>query len=81
MYRKKNKFVWRYLNIYRIRSSNKMKLVKKASKLEAEIENWCQLSGFNPYSKEYKEIKGRLVDAVAPLNADKIKEIANTIEY
>lgn len=54
---------------------------KKASKLEAEIENWCQLSGFNPYSKEYKEIKGRLVDAVAPLNADKIKEIANTIEY
>lgn len=81
MYRKKNKFVWRYLNIYRIRSSNKMKLVKKASKLEAEIENWCQLSGFNPYSKEYKEIKGRLVDAVAPLNADKIKEIANRIEY
>jgi hypothetical protein len=30
---------------------------KKASKLEAEIENWCQLSGFDPYSKEYKEIK------------------------
>lgn len=54
---------------------------KKASKLEAEIENWCQLSGFDPYSKEYKEIKGRLVDAVAPLNADKIKEIANRIEY
>lgn len=54
---------------------------KKVSKLEAEIENWCQLSGFNPYSKEYKEIKGRLVDAVAPLNADKIKEIANRIEY
>ena len=54
---------------------------KKASKLEEEIENWCQLSGFDPYSKEYKEIKGRLVDAVAPLNADKIKEIANTIEY
>lgn len=81
MCRKKNKFVWRYLNIYRIRSSSKMKLVKKASKLEVEIENWCQLSGFDPYSKEYKEIKGRLVDAVAPLNADKIKEIANRIEY
>ena len=81
MCRKENKFVWRYLNIYRIRSSSKMKLVKKASKLEAEIENWCQLSGFDPYLKEYKEIKGRLVDAVAPLNADKIKEIANRIEY
>ena len=53
----------------------------KPAKLESEIENWCQLSGFDPYSKEYKEIKGRLVDAVAPLNADKIKEIANRIEY
>lgn len=52
----------------------------KAAKLEAEIENWCQLSGFDPYSKEYKEIKGELVDAVAPLNADKIKEIADKIK-
>ena len=54
---------------------------RKASKLEAEIENWCTLSGFDPYKKEYKEIKGRLCDAVAPLNADKIKEIADKINY
>lgn len=54
---------------------------EKAMKLEREIENWCQLSGFDPYSKEYKEIKGRLADAVAPLNADKIKEIADKIQW
>ena len=53
----------------------------KATKLQAEIENWCQLSGFDPYSKEYKEIKGRLNDAVAPLNANKIKEIADKIQW
>lgn len=58
-----------------------MKLVKKQVNQKQKLENWCQLSGFDPYSKEYKEIKGRLVDAVAPLNADKTKEIANRIEY
>lgn len=58
-----------------------MKLVKKQVNQKQKLKNWCQLSGFDPYSKEYKEIKGRLVDAVAPLNADKIKKIANTIEY
>ena len=51
----------------------------KAAKLQREIENWCQLSGFDPYSKEYKEINGKLIDAVSPLNADKIKEIADEI--
>ena len=40
-----------------ISDSNILRACKKASKLEAEIENWCQLSGFDPYSKEYKEIK------------------------
>lgn len=53
---------------------------EKAARLEEEIENWCQLSGFDPYSKEYKEIKGRLDDAVAPLNANKIKEIADKFQ-
>lgn len=52
---------------------------RKASKLEAEIENWCTLSGFDPYSKEYKDIYGKLIDAVSPLNADKLKEIADKI--
>lgn len=54
---------------------------EKATKLEREIENWRQLSGFDSYSKEYKEIKGRLADAVVPLNADKIKEIADKIQW
>lgn len=44
-----------------------------------EIENWCELSGFDPYSKEYKDIYGKLIDAVSPLNADKLKEIADKI--
>lgn len=52
----------------------------KAKKLEKEIDNWCSLSGFDPYSKEYKETKGRFIDAVAPLNADKIKEMADKIK-
>lgn len=30
----------------------------KARKLEKEIDNWCCLSGFDPYSKDYKETKG-----------------------
>ena len=57
-----------------------MKLVKKAEKLEREINTWCYLSGFDIYTKEYKETKGRLADAVAPLNADKIKEIADKMK-
>lgn len=52
----------------------------KARKLEKEIDNWCCLSGFDPYSKDYKETKGKLADAVAPLNADKIREIADKIK-
>jgi hypothetical protein len=53
---------------------------KKAEKLEREINTWCYLSGFDIYTKEYKETKGRLADAVAPLNADKIKEIADKMK-
>lgn len=52
----------------------------KAEKLEREIDRWCYLSGFDPYSKDYKETKGKLADTVAPLNADKIKEIADKIK-
>ena len=51
----------------------------KAAKLQMEIENWCELSGLDPYSKEYKDIYGKLIDAVSPLNADKLKEIADKI--
>lgn len=51
----------------------------KARKLEYEIENWCELSGIDTYSKEYKEAIGQLEDAVAPLSGNVIKEIADKI--
>lgn len=35
----------------------------KAEKLEREIDRWCYLSGFDPYSKDYKETKGNLAFA------------------
>lgn len=83
MFIKKRTFgiIWKFLSIYRTKIKQQIDACEKAAKLEREIENWCQLSGFDPYSKEYKEIKGRLVDAVAPLNADKIKEIADKIQW
>ncbi len=51
----------------------------KAAKLESEIDNWCDKSGIDIWSKEYKETKGTLDDAVAPVSGNKIKEIANRI--
>ncbi len=51
----------------------------KAAKLEREIDNWCDKSGIDIWSKEYKETKGTLYDAVAPVNGNKIKEIADRI--
>ena len=46
---------------------------EKAKKLEQEIDNWCRLSGINTY----KETKWRLIDAVSPINAEKLKELAD----
>ena len=51
----------------------------KASKLEREIDNWCDKSGIDIWSKEYKETKGTLDDAVAPVSGNKIKQIADRI--
>lgn len=51
----------------------------KAAELEREIDNWCDKSGIDIWSKEYKEVKGSLVDAVAPLKGNKIKELADEI--
>lgn len=51
----------------------------KAAKLEREIDNWCDKSGNDIWSKEYKETKGTLDDAVAPVNGDKIKFLAEKV--
>lgn len=49
--------------------------VFKAQKLEREIENWCDKSGIDIWSDEYKECKGKLEDAVAPLYGDRIAKL------
>lgn len=51
----------------------------KADKLEREIDNWCDKSGIDIWSKEYKETKGTLDDAVSPVNGDKIIKLANRV--
>lgn len=57
----------------RIKQQNKA--VFKARKLETEIENWCDKSGIDIWSDEYKECKGRLEDAVAPIDGKAIEKI------
>ena len=54
---------------------------EKAKKLEQEIDNWCGLSGINTYNVAYKETKGRLIDAVSPINAEKLKELADELNF
>lgn len=49
--------------------------VYKAQKLEREIDNWCDKSGIDIWSKEYKETKGQLEDAVAPIDGDQIAKL------
>lgn len=49
--------------------------VFKAQKLEREIDNWCDKSGIDIWSKEYKETKGQLEDAVAPVDGDRIAKL------
>ena len=54
----------------------------KAGKLEREIDNWCDKSGIDIWSQEYKETKGTLDDAVAPVSGNRIKQIVDKIwEY
>lgn len=49
----------------------------RASKLELEIDNWCDKSGIDIFSNEYKRVKGTLEDAVAPINGEEIKKLAD----
>lgn len=51
----------------------------KADKLEREIDNWCDKSGIDIWSEEYKETKGTLDDAVAPVNGNRIKFLAEKV--
>lgn len=49
--------------------------VFKAQKLEREIDNWCDKSRIDIWSKEYGETKGQLEDAVAPVSKDLISKL------
>ena len=49
--------------------------VFKAQRLEMEIDNWCDKSGIDIWSKEYNETKGQLEDAVAPVSKDLISKL------
>lgn len=49
--------------------------VFKTQRLEMEIDNWCDKSGIDIWSKEYKETKGQLEDAVAPVSIDLISKL------
>lgn len=51
--------------------------VLKAQKLEMEIDNWCEKSGIDIWSKEYVETKGKLADAVAPVSGRLIEKLYN----
>ena len=49
--------------------------VFKAQRLQMDIDNWCDKSGIDIWSKEYKETKGQLEDAVAPVSKDLISKL------
>ena len=53
---------------------------EKAKKLEREIDEWCGMSGFDPYTEEWRDTKGKLQDAVAPINLKKLKQMAENLE-
>ena len=62
----------------KIRQQNEA--IFKAQRLEMEIDNWCDKSGIDIWSKEYKETKGQLEDAVAPVNGNYIANYINRSE-
>ena len=52
----------------------------KAKDLEDEIDNWCDKSGINIYSKEYdRNVRGSIADAVSPMNGEYLQKIADEI--
>ena len=44
--------------------------VRKAQDIGCEILNWCDKSGIDTWSKEYKQANGSLSEAVAPIDEE-----------
>jgi hypothetical protein len=57
----------------KIRQQNES--VSKARKLEIEVDNWCANSGIDIWGEEYEKTKGRLVNAVTPIDGDAVKRL------
>lgn len=51
------------------------KCVAEAKKLEVEIDNWCDKSGIDIWSEEYKKTKAFLPDAVGAVKKDEISKL------
>ena len=49
--------------------------VFKAQKLEREIDNWCDKSGIDIWSKEYQGTKAPIEDAVSAISRDQIEKL------
>lgn len=44
--------------------------IRKAQDIRCEILNWCEKSGIDTWSKEYKQANGSLSEAVAPIDEE-----------
>ncbi len=44
--------------------------IRKAQGIRCEILNWCEKSGIDTWSKEYKQANGSLSEAVAPIDEE-----------
>lgn len=51
------------------------KAVFKAQQLEREIDNWCDKSGIDIYSEEYKETKAPIDDVVGAVSGSLIADL------
>ena len=51
--------------------------VFKAQKLEMEIDNWCDKSGIDIWSREYQETKAPIEEAVGAISRDQIEKLYN----
>lgn len=49
--------------------------VKKAKDLEWEINNWFDCTGYLKDDAEYRQTKGMLQEAVAPINIERFKKL------
>lgn len=51
------------------------KAVFNAQQLEREIDNWCDKSGIDIWSEEYKQTKAQIEDAVGAVSGDLIAKL------